>query len=740
MSIYWSYILFIVGFFDIALGLVVASRDPRKLLNIAFMTLSVSLGFWVLGIAVFGVTTSNEVAFWAAKVYYAAPLIVSLSLIYMAYLFPKGSSLSRKNIFIPLIPVATLVILLLCVPHFITVRVEDMETGKRVIVDQLQYLLYAVVVSSSIMFALATIFRRIPTLTGIYRKQAVWLFAMLLVVSPLGLWYNLVLPHWLNDYSLIWVGPLATTIYVVSNVISIVRHRMFDIKLAAVRSLAYVLVLLSLAVAYYCMAYVVSVTLFKSETTTAVSISPVNILLALVLAFMFQPIKRFFDHLTDNIFYRDMYKSDEFFARISELLGSTTDLRGLLERSSTEIASTLKAEQTFFFLYYSNGTRHHMSAGTAHHAKLPLYDAHELDAFIVSGTKGIIITDALPDESNVRRMLVSHRIALVMPLRYAGKLIGYVLLGEQQRSGGYTKRDLKVLNTVADEFVIAIQNALSVHAVKEINAHLQQRIDVATKELRSSNSQLRHLDEVKDEFMSMASHQLRTPLTSIKGYLSMVLEEDMGKITPQQRTVLNEAFNSSERMVRLIADFLNVSRLQTGKFIVERSPADIVSVVRSEVESLKMIAKTHDMKLTYHAKDDKFIIPVDEAKLRQVIMNFIDNAIYYSRANSTIDVSLEQIGNEIAFKVVDTGIGVPKDEQDMLFNKFFRAKNARQQRPDGTGVGLYLAKKVVTAHGGKMIFSSVEGQGSTFGFRIPLPKLQTSSQSDNLKDQHNDNS
>lgn len=306
-----------------------------------------------------------------------------------------------------------------------------------------------------------------------------------------------------------------------------------------------------------------------------------------------------------------------------------------------------------------------------------------------------------------------------MTLKNNGRIVGYILLGEHL-SGNYTKRDMKVLGTISNELVIAIQNALSLHEIREINATLQQRIDVATKELRSSNAQLRHLDEIKDEFISMASHQLRTPLTSVKGYISMVLEGDMGKVTPQQHDVLTEAFNSSERMVRLIGDFLNVSRLQTGKFVIDKNPVDLSAVVQGEVDSLQLIASTHNMKLEYLGEKKEIIMSIDEGKVRQVIMNFIDNAIFYSHPNTTIIVKLEQTSNGMEFRVIDTGIGVPKEEQEMLFNKFFRAKNARKQRPDGTGVGLYLAKKVITAHQGKMIYSSTEGKGSTFGFVLPL--------------------
>lgn len=556
------------------------------------------------------------------------------------------------------------------------------------------------------------------------KRQARFVLVAFCVSAILAILLNAIIPLIVSEWHTTRFGPLATVVLVAIIAYTIVRHRLFDIKLAVVRTIAYACVLLTLSAVYYLFAYLLSVLAFGGNVSNSISISPVNIFLALLLAFLFQPIKKFFDRTTNNIFYRESYKSEEFFADLSQLLVSTTELRGLLERASNEMADTFKAEQVFFFLYYTNATHHHISAGTKPHSRLPVYDAHMLDAYVAKQPGDIILTEKMPESYDIRRMLVSHKIALVMPLRQANGVVGYVCFGDQ-RGSGYTKRDLKVLATVADELVIAIQNALSLHEIKEINATLQQRIDNATQELRSSNAQLRHLDEVKDEFMSMASHQLRTPLTSVKGYLSMVIEGDTGDISAQQRRVLEEAFNSSERMVRLIADFLNVSRLQTGKFVVEKSPSDIVKVVKDEVSSLKIIAKTHDMKLIFKMPNEPLPkVTVDEAKIRQVIMNFVDNAIYYSRPNTTVKVVLERVDNDLAFKVIDTGIGVPADEQSKLFNKFFRAKNARKQRPDGTGVGLYLAKKVITAHKGKMIFASEEGKGSTFGFRIPLDQVR----------------
>jgi signal transduction histidine kinase len=498
----------------------------------------------------------------------------------------------------------------------------------------------------------------------------------------------------------------------------IFKHRLFDIRFVVVRTIGYSLSIISLAILYFFVAYILSLTVFKGDLTSGISVSPINILLAIVLSFVFQPIKAFFDRATNNIFFRDRYKSDEFYARLSEVLTTTTDLRNLLQRAAQEIGTTLKAEQAFFFLQYDEGQRH-ITAGTKNHKDLPLDDVDSLNTYVRANGDTILVTQLLENDSKLKRVLVSHRIALLMPLMHHDKTVGYLALGEQ-KSSGYTNRDIKVLKTISDELIIAIQNALSVQEVRVINASLEQRIEMATAELRTSNARLKRLDASKDEFLSMASHQLRTPLTSVKGYLSMMIDGDVGKISAMQKQVLEEAFSSSERMVHLIHDFLNVSRLQTGKFMLELSDVDLAELIQQEVKSLEKVASSHSMKLEFTNTAGDVHLQIDDTKIRQVVMNYIDNAIYYSHPDSIIAIELSKTDKDVVLEIKDTGIGVPKSEQEQLFSKFYRASNARKQRPDGTGVGIFLAKKVVTALGGDIVFRSKEGKGSVFGFTLPL--------------------
>lgn len=496
------------------------------------------------------------------------------------------------------------------------------------------------------------------------------------------------------------------------------RHGVLDVRYVAVRTLAYVLALLAVALLYCLSFYLLAYVFVRDNYSIGFFLGPVLIASALVGAMIFQPVKKVLNRGLDRIFYKDNYSIDNFAVTISQTLNSSNDLRTLLERSAVLIADTLKARQVFFFANLPEDR--YITAGTEAHSRVSPSEFEGIQHAPEHRNTPLLVSQ-FDRQDAIHRMMVSHRLSLVMPLYKGDVQVGFLCLGRPYKAG-YTNRDLRALRTIADELTIAIQNALSVEEVRKLNGTLEQRIDSATKELRMSNSQLQRLDEAKDEFISMASHQLRTPLTSIKGYISMLLEGDAGKITKEQEHFLNEAFVSSERMVRLIGDFLNVSRLQTGKFVIDKHPIDLALLVQREIDGLNQNAAARGVTFVYKKPKNIPILELDENKIQQVVMNLSDNAIYYSKEKSKVTVTLKLVGDFVEFNVIDSGIGVPEDEQVNLFNKFFRATNARRARPDGTGVGLFLAKKVIDDHDGEILFESKEGKGSKFGFRLPIPK------------------
>lgn len=320
-------------------------------------------------------------------------------------------------------------------------------------------------------------------------------------------------------------------------------------------------------------------------------------------------------------------------------------------------------------------------------------------------------------EAETKRFIdrVPLKSIYIVKLSVRRRLVGVLIAGFYTPTNKLTEGDTLLMERLSESVGVALDNKL----LFEEN----QRV---LRQLRESNEKLRELDEAKDDFISMASHQLRTPLTSVKGYISMIKEGDAGKVTPTQKQMLEQAFFSSQRMVYLIADLLNVSRLRTGKFVIEAAPVDIGRVVGEEIDQLTEIAKSRGLKLTYEKPDsgDKMTpLMLDETKTRQIIMNFIDNAIYYTPTGGNITVKLINKPATVELNVVDDGIGVPRSEQPHLFTKFYRAGNARKARPDGTGLGLFMAKKVIVAQHGSLVFKSKEGKGSTFGFIFSKHKL-----------------
>lgn len=718
-----DYILVLSVALSALVGFIVSSRNLRNRTHQIYAGLTISI--IVLSVANYlSLEPSSAQGFLVRTVMAACSLGILMIYLLVASLKYDRRSLFRSNAWIVLF---TIGIVLLNYTNLVFTEIlpgspAQPVPGPGAILFLIHFLTIATLLVHILVSRLKT--RNLKE-TGQYRL----IIAGLMPIVVLAPFTGFVLPLLYQVTSFIILTPLYTFFFVCCVGYAMIRHGLFDIRRAAIRSLAYAGVIVTLSILYYLLVYSLSYIFASGSDDGMVRVSPISVAIALVLGFLFQPIRTFFDDVTNKIFYRNSYATEVFFSQINSLLVSNTDLRSMLTRTASVINEAMHARQVYFYIFRKEDTHRDIIVGAGNIKRIPRQDALELNRFIEDTSESVVAVDDLDRENtHIRRLLTSHRIDMAVPLVRSGEILGYLCMGEK-KSRTYTTRDMRVLRTLSDELTIAIQNALAVQQVKDLNENLQQRIDDATKELRRSNAQLQRLDEAKDEFVSMASHQLRTPLTSVKGYIDMVLQGDVGEITDMQKHLLSEAFTSSERMVHLINDFLNVSRLQTGKFIIEKSNTNIQKLVKQEVDALQMTAKQRDLSFKLSVDTSLPNVMIDEGKVRQVMMNFLDNSMYYSKANTTIAVTLKNVKESLEFTVTDTGIGVPEKEQTHLFTKFYRASNARKQRPDGTGVGLFLSKKVIAAHGGSMIFSSKEGKGSTFGFSIPMKKIEVSQQS-----------
>lgn len=228
------------------------------------------------------------------------------------------------------------------------------------------------------------------------------------------------------------------------------------------------------------------------------------------------------------------------------------------------------------------------------------------------------------------------------------------------------------------------------------------------------------VNKTKSEFISVASHQLRTPLTGIKWFAELLRKKE--KISPAQENYLRQIEASNERMIRLVDDLLNVSRIETGqKYAIVLRKVDMAALIREAVKEAAISGAARKVKLKL-TRDFPKKLPVnaDEDKMRQVFQNLVDNAVKYSKVGGLVAIGCTQNKSEAVFYIRDGGIGIPRDQQHRVFQKFFRAGNAIAVHTGGTGLGLYIARAIVEGHGGKIWFESEENKGATFYVSLPL--------------------
>ncbi len=230
----------------------------------------------------------------------------------------------------------------------------------------------------------------------------------------------------------------------------------------------------------------------------------------------------------------------------------------------------------------------------------------------------------------------------------------------------------------------------------------------------------KQLEEMKLDFVSMAAHELRTPLTSIKGYLSVIMDESSHKLSTEENTFLNRISISVEQLMGLIENLLNVSRIERGVFTISLGPVDWVDTVREAMTAFLPRAKEKQIDLTFtEPKEQIKQIKADKLRITEVISNLISNAITYTDQNGRINIWMEARENEVITHVQDTGEGIPESAIPNLFTKFYRVSGKLGQGSKGTGLGLYISKSIVEMHHGKIWVVSEYGKGSTFSFALP---------------------
>jgi len=310
------------------------------------------------------------------------------------------------------------------------------------------------------------------------------------------------------------------------------------------------------------------------------------------------------------------------------------------------------------------------------------------------------------------------------PLIADGQTLGAITIYSSM-ADAFDAEEAKLMNELADDLaygIVSLRNrAERIRAEKELQeayAQLETKVEERTEELAQANIKLQELDRLKSMFIASMSHELRTPLNSIIGFTGVILQGIPGEINPEQRKQLTMVKNSANHLLALINDVIDLSKIESGKIELLIKEFDLSAAIREAEESLKVAASEKGLRLSVHMPDS-LIVEGDERRTKQVIMNMVSNAVKYT-GSGEIDIKAEKREGRTEISVRDTGIGIRQENMDKLFKAFSRIREDGMPIHEGTGLGLYLSKKIVDLLGGEMKAQSETGKGSLFTFSLPL--------------------
>jgi hypothetical protein len=318
-----------------------------------------------------------------------------------------------------------------------------------------------------------------------------------------------------------------------------------------------------------------------------------------------------------------------------------------------------------------------------------------------------------PDDLQGARDIWKNAFETGSPLEYEYRL--------RRKDGEYRwfiSRVVPMKNDMGD-IVMWIGSSTDIHDMKQATER-RHELEVRTAALTEQRAQLMALNQAKDEFISLASHQLRTPATGVKQYLGMLLQGYAGEITDDQRAFLQTAYESNERQIMIVNDLLQVARIDAGKVTLRPVKTDIVRLVKSVVNEQASRFAERRQKLVLRTVADDLTVHVDADRIRMVLDNIVDNASKYTEHGKAITITVRAKGKRALIAVADQGVGMADEDIDKIFQKFSRLENPQAKGVEGSGLGLYWAKKIIDLHGGDIVVRSQVGKGTTFTISLPL--------------------
>jgi len=709
VDILLSILTWLGAFGNFILAIIVLIRNPRNALNKSFSFMAIFLGLWGISLYFFEHPFFFTSRIWLIIVYNVV-IIATGAFFLFSYYFPQ--KLQVKNILPPLAFVfggaIPLIYTLIATKLFVNNVVLE-NWGRRQILGPAFPFFGAWTTISSIWF-FVNFYRNYKNGNNLAKLQLKYLAvgAMLLVTMPLAL--DIFLPILFKNSQYIWFSSISTVFLNGFVAYTILKHRLFDIRLVVARSVSYLLLLALLGIIYASGLFLMGSFIIKVPSSNASIIT--STILALIIAFTFQPLSRFLEKFTNKIFYKDHYDTDEILGSLSSAVIRNLSLSSVSYEALDILTQGMHVTKAAFVLMVEKKLYVVESKHNLPHLEITKNDFEKLKK-----EDKMLIFDEL-EEGSLKSFLRKKGISICLPLQTKKHFVGFLILSEKSSGDIYFDQDIELLEIASPQFSVALENAQRFEEISLFNVTLQEKVKKATKELEVANKRLKDLDKLKDDFISIAGHELRTPAAAVKNYLWMLLN----KPDHAKAEMLKKAYEANERTISLINDTLDVSKIEAGRIDVNPANFNLSELADNVVEELTPKASERKIKLS-KVGEKGLMVYADKERIHQVLSNLVTNAIKFTQQGA-VTITLTKKGNTIETAVSDTGVGIKKENLEKLFTKFGRLDTSYSAtaQTSGTGLGLYISKGLIELSGGKIWVSSEFGKGSVFTFSLPVAK------------------
>lgn len=696
-----TYLTLLTALANFVLGFIVFFKSNERPLRTYFLIFALANALWLLTNFYFEAISQTLTAL---KSQYAAGSLVLVTAFPWTLLFFK-EKIAKKTLFL----IGILGFIFFIVPYFDGLLIKSLVTrsdGGFEYTSGPVFNYYSLILFILICGLIWLLYRGYKKTTGRRRAQAIYLLYGITIFAGVSIIFSVILPIF-NIKPVLALDAQSSLIWVALTAYAIVAHRLFDIRVIIKRTLVYSGLLL-FSIIVYSMVIFFFTTLFGGNTAFDVNTFVSNLVAASLIALGLDPIRQWLVRTTDRYLFVGEYNAQEVIGKLAETLNNVLDLDEALQSMMRALTAALRVKQSATFILAQEkdkGTvvKRVQAFGYGPGANLALKPTGQFIAHFQEVKATVLVTDELEEmirrgqlNSNIKGLvdeLKSLDAAVALPIRISTKLIGILIAGPKLSGDMFSSDDLQFLDIAAKQTATAIEK-----------------------------SRFYEDDQLKSEFVSIASHELLTPTSAIEGYLSMILDEKMAKVDPKAESYLRKVQSSAHRLAELVTDLLSVSRIESGRIVINKKPIEVSPLITQVIDEIGIKAKQAGLSLTYLAPTKPLPkVLADPDRVIQVITNLISNAIKYNKPKGKIEVTASLEQKFVIIAITDTGIGIAPEHLNHLFEKFYRVQDdSAAAEKIGTGLGLYITKSIIELQGGKIKVASEAGKGTRFSFSLPL--------------------